>query len=243
MKNKPTFKRVCAYIIDIAVVAFIFMLFSKIELLNPNAEEYDKVYDEFTTYVEKNSTTSDGLKNIMSGDEYKNFSYRLAKLQIPNSILNIVITFGYFVVFQYLNKGQTIGKRLMKIRVKSKNGKRASFVQILVRSLLINEIIASIILVIFISTMSQSMYLQANRIVELIDMLIVYGSLGFIMFRPDACGLHDLLMNTVVVSDQKEVSEEKEETVEPKKANVKEAKVSGEKTKKSNVKKTVKKDE
>lgn len=241
--EKPVFKRVCAYIIDIAVVAFIFMLFSKIELLNPNAEEYDKVYDEFTTYVEKNSTTSDGLKNIMSGDEYKNFSYRLAKLQIPNSILNIVITFGYFVVFQYLNKGQTIGKRLMKIRVKSKNGKRASFVQILVRSLLINEIIASIILVIFISTMSQSMYLQANRIVELIDMLIVYGSLGFIMFRPDACGLHDLLMNTVVVSDQKEVSEEKEETVEPKKANVKEAKVIGEKTKRSNVKKTVKKDE
>lgn len=241
--EKPVFKRVCAYIIDIAVVAFIFMLFSKIELLNPNAEEYDKVYDEFTTYVEKNSTTSDGLKNIMSGDEYKNFSYRLAKLQIPNSILNIVITFGYFVVFQYLNKGQTIGKRLMKIRVKSKNGKRASFIQILVRSLLINEIIASIILVIFISTMSQSMYLQANRIVELIDMLIVYGSLGFIMFRPDACGLHDLLMNTVVVSDQKEVSEEKEETVEPKKANVKEAKVSGEKTKRSNVKKTVKKDE
>lgn len=241
--EKPVFKRVCAYIIDIAVVAFIFMLFSKIELLNPNAEEYDKVYDEFTTYVEKNSTTSDGLKNIMSGDEYKNFSYRLAKLQIPNSILNIVITFGYFVVFQYLNKGQTIGKRLMKIRVKSKNGKRASFVQILVRSLLINEIIASIILVIFISTMSQSMYLQANRIVELIDMLIVYGSLGFIMFRPDACGLHDLLMNTVVVNDEKEVSEEKEETVEPKKANVKEAKVSGEKTKKSNVKKNVKKDE
>lgn len=241
--EKPVFKRVCAYLIDIAVVAFIFMLFSKIELLNPNAEEYNKVYDEFTKYVEENSTTSDGLKNIMSGDEYKNFSYRLAKLQIPNSILNIVITFGYFVVFQYLNKGQTIGKRLMKIRVKSKNGKRASFVQILVRSLLINEIIASIILVIFISTMSQSMYLQANRIVELIDMLIVYGSLGFIMFRPDACGVHDLLMNTVVVNDEKELSEEKEETVEPEKVNVKEAKVSGEKTKKSNVKKTVKKDE
>ena len=131
----------------------------------------------------------------------------------------------------------------MKIRVKSKDGKRAGFVQILVRSLLINEIIASIILVIFISTMSQSMYLKANRIVELIDMLIVYGSLGFIMFRPDACGLHDLLMNTVVVNDEKELSEEKEETVESKKANVKEAKVSSEKTKKTNVKKTVKKDE
>ena len=241
--EKPVFKRVCAYIIDIAIVSFIFMLFSKIELLNPNAEAYDKVYDEFTTYVEKNSTTSDGLKNIMSGDEYKNFSYKLSKLQIPNSILNIVITFGYFVVFQYLNKGQTVGKRLMKIRVKSKDGKRAGFVQILVRSLLINEIIASIILVIFISTMSQSMYLKASRIVELIDMLIVYGSLGFIMFRPDACGLHDLLMNTVVVNDEKEVSEEKEETVESKKANVKEAKVSSEKTKKTNVKKTVKKDE
>ena len=36
--EKPVFKRVCAYIIDIAIVSFIFMLFSKIELLNPNAE-------------------------------------------------------------------------------------------------------------------------------------------------------------------------------------------------------------
>ena len=31
----------------VSIVSFIFMLFSKIELLNPNAEEYDKVYDEF----------------------------------------------------------------------------------------------------------------------------------------------------------------------------------------------------
>ena len=33
MMEKPVFKRVCAYIIDIAIVSFIFMLFSKIELL------------------------------------------------------------------------------------------------------------------------------------------------------------------------------------------------------------------
>ena len=34
MKNKPTFKRVCAYIIDLVLVSFISSLFASIEFIN-----------------------------------------------------------------------------------------------------------------------------------------------------------------------------------------------------------------
>ena len=122
----------------------------------------------------------------------------------------------------------------------------------LVRSLLINEILSSIILVIFLSTMSQGMYSSAGKIVQLIDMIIVYGSIGFILFRKDARGLHDLLVSTCVVEEDAEeaenVNEEVviEETIKPEKVTktkkVREANVSENKTHKS-VKKNVKKDE
>ena len=40
MKNKPTFKRVCAYIIDLVLVSFISSLFASIEFINPKLDEY-----------------------------------------------------------------------------------------------------------------------------------------------------------------------------------------------------------
>lgn len=248
--ERPIFRRILAYLIDIAVVSVIVFLFSKIEILNPNSEEYNKVYSEFETYVTENTKDTEDVTSILKSEEYNNYSYKLSKLQIPASILNIVVTFGYFVIFQYFNKGQTIGKKFMKIRVKSTKGDKVSFVQMLVRSLLINEILSSIILVIFLSTMSQGMYSSAGKIVQLIDMIIVYGSIGFILFRKDARGLHDLLVSTCVVEEDAEeaenVNEEVviEETIKPEKVTkkVREAKVSENKTHKS-VKKNVKKDE
>lgn len=250
--ERPIFRRILAYLIDIAVVSVIVFLFSKIEILNPNSEEYNKVYSEFETYVTENTKDTEDVTSILKSEEYNNYSYKLSKLQIPSSILNIVVTFGYFVIFQYFNKGQTIGKKFMKIRVKSTKGDKVSFVQMLVRSLLINEILSSIILVIFLSTMSQGMYSSAGKIVQLIDMIIVYGSIGFILFRKDARGLHDLLVSTCVVEEDAEESENVneevviEETIKPEKVTktkkVREANVSENKTHKS-VKKNVKKDE
>lgn len=183
------------------------------------------------------------VTKLLKDDKVQNYIYELAKLQVPTSILNVVITFGYFVVFQFFNKGQTIGKKFMKIRVKSTKGDKLSFMQVFGRSLLINEILVSILIIIFVSCLSQSVYFNARRILELIDMIIVYGSLGFMMFRSDGCGIHDLLVHTCVVNEDEAVNREVEEVKEEiKTTKVREAKVTNKSTKK-NVKKDVKKDE
>ena len=66
---------------------------------------------------------------------------------------------------------------------------------------MINEIIISILSIIFLDKFNQANYYSARRILELIDMIFVYGSLGFIMFRSDGRGIHDLLAHTCVVSE------------------------------------------
>lgn len=241
--DRPVFKRICAYIIDIAIVSFILFLFSKIEILNPNVDKINSIQNEYEKYIETVAKKDADVTKLLKDDKVQNYIYELAKLQVPTSILNVVITFGYFVVFQFFNKGQTIGKKFMKIRVKSTKGDKLSFMQVFVRSLLINEILVSILIIIFVSCLSQSVYFNARRILELIDMIIVYGSLGFMMFRSDGCGIHDLLVHTCVVNEDEAVNREVEEVKEEiKTTKVREAKVTNKSTKK-NVKKDVKKDE
>lgn len=241
--DRPVFKRICAYIIDIAIVSFILFLFSKIEILNPDVDKINSVQNEYEKYIETVAKKDADVTKLLKDDKVQNYIYELAKLQVPTSILNVVITFGYFVVFQFFNKGQTIGKKFMKIRVKSTKDDKLSFMQVFGRSLLINEILISILIIIFVSCLNQSAYFNARRILELIDMVIVYGSLGFMMFRSDGCGIHDLLVHTCVVSEEEAVNEEiKKSKEEVKTTKVREAKVSNKSTKK-NVKKDVKKDE
>lgn len=241
--DRPVFKRICAYIIDIAIVSFILFLFSKIEILNPNVDKINSIQNEYEKYIETVAKNDADVTKLLKDDKVQNYIYELAKLQVPTSILNVVITFGYFVVFQFFNKGQTIGKKFMKIRVKSIKGDKLSFMQVFGRSLLINEILVSILIIIFVSCLSQSVYFNARRILELIDMIIVYGSLGFMMFRSDGCGIHDLLVHTCVVNEDEVVNGEVEEVKEEiKTTKVREAKVTNKSTKK-NVKKDVKKDE
>jgi len=241
--DRPVFKRICAYIIDIAIVSFILFLFSKIEILNPNIDKINSIQNEYEKYIETVAKNDADVTKLLKDDKVQNYIYELAKLQVPTSILNVVITFGYFVVFQFFNKGQTIGKKFMKIRVKSIKGDKLSFMQVFGRSLLINEILVSILIIIFVSCLSQSVYFNARRILELIDMVIVYGSFGFMMFRSDGCGIHDLLVHTCVVNEDEVVNGEVEEVKEEiKTTKVREAKVTNKSTKK-NVKKDVKKDE
>lgn len=241
--DRPVFKRICAYIIDIAIVSFILFMFSKINMLNPNIDKINSVQSEYEKYIETIAKEEADVTKLLNDDKVQNYIYELAKLQVPTSILNVVITFGYFVVFQFFNKGQTIGKKFMKIRVKSTKGDKLSFMQVFGRSLLINEILISTLIIIFVSCLSQSAYFNARKILELIDMVIVYGSLGFMMFRSDGCGIHDLLVHTCVINEDEVVNEEVEEVKEEvKTTKVREAKVTNKSTKK-NVKKDVKKDE
>jgi uncharacterized RDD family membrane protein YckC len=63
---------------------------------------------------------------------------------LPNAI-NTLLIIVYFIVFQYLNKGQTIGKKLLKIKLVNEDKKEISLKQILIRGIMIYSILSSLI--------------------------------------------------------------------------------------------------
>ncbi len=210
--NKPMLKRACAYIIDLMLILIISSLFAGIEALNPNVEKYEETYNQYKTII---SNTSD--VNSINNEEVINITYDMSKYGISIEIINLVVTVLYFVVFQYLNNGKTLGKTLMKIKVVSKDSKKIKFYQILLRSLIINSILSSFVLILILSFCSKSIYLLSSRYIQFIDMTLVFVSIIMILFRQDGRGLHDIVGRTEVIYDTEEVENVKEANIVEKK--------------------------
>ena len=73
----------------------------------------------------------------LSGGLFSPFGYGISGTVIAILLIGFfVIYFGYFIFFEHLMNGQTIGKRILGLRVIQENGEPASFFQILIRGFL-----------------------------------------------------------------------------------------------------------
>lgn len=193
--EKPTVKRAFAYIIDLMIVVFIIGLFTNIEALNPNYEKYEQAFESYKALIAESENTN----NSQTVKQATNVMYDLNKYSVSTSIINVVVMVLYFGLFQYYNKGQTIGKKLMKIKVVSNDGKKLKLSQVIIRMLIINSVLTSVILICLISFASKGLYISTGKYINMIDATLVSASIIMIMFKNDGRGLHDLLANTKVV--------------------------------------------
>ena len=93
------------------------------------------------------------------------YVYLLNKSSVTNTIITLVCTLLYFGVFQYLLKGQTIGKKILKIQVVSATDKKLNVFNYILRSLIINDILLNTIGTVFLIVASKKVYTEANSII------------------------------------------------------------------------------
>lgn len=168
----------------------------------------DKVIEE----EEYNSIVSQSNKEFDS--VVNNYVYRLNKQGISNSIITLICTLLYFGIVQYLLKGQTIGKKLLKLKVISITEKKLTIWTYLLRSLIVNNVLLNTISIIFLTVASKKVYNAANTVLSSIVSLLEAAIIFTVLTRSDGRGLHDLLFKTKVLSTKEEliVKEEKETT-------------------------------
>ena len=110
-------QRFAAFILDVFIVS---MVASMIAYPFLDMNSIDKLSESSTQIVE------DYMKQEISIEEYTNesisVSYEMARKQGILSLITIFLNILYFVVFQIKNDGQTIGKKLLKIKVSSNDG-------------------------------------------------------------------------------------------------------------------------
>lgn len=205
--NSFLFRRGLAYLLDFLFITIISTLVAQIAFINPNRDKYIEEYNKYQDII----SNTENLKEVIKSNEYKTVVYNISKYGVTYTLVEAALLIGYFVIFQRSTNGQTLGKKIFKIKIVSNDGKNIKLWQLFVRSLFLYNILVDIICGVGVIFMSQNVYSNFNMIVSTIYELISYTTIIMLVFRNDGRGLHDIVAGTKVV-DLKNVKEIESET-------------------------------
>ena len=175
-------RRISAFLVDICLVTFISSILASTTYMNPFIDDYRDAYSNYQEIYKENSLSFIENPSIKSMNEYSKFLskyiYKLDYYLLFNNLYYLLFYFLYFVIFAYFTKGQTIGKKLFKLRVLRKDGENVTIKNLLLRGLFggstiimgINLIVIVELLLLFIK--NADVYFYITLILSFISYII-----------------------------------------------------------------------
>ena len=187
-------QRFIAFLLDIFILSSIASLISYTFL---DAKSIDKLNKNSSEVIEKYTTGEIDMDTYV--DEVKGISYQLSQKQGVVSLVTLFLAVLYFIVYQYYNNGQTIGKKLMKIKVVSSTDKEITMNSFIFRSLIVNSILVDMISFAIVIFGNETAYFYGVAICGIIKytLLLICGFM--VMWSKSGLGLHDRIAHTTVV--------------------------------------------
>lgn len=237
-------KRLMAYVIDILIVSICMTPILNWSVINPYIDEYTENYTEYTELLEQANAGDTDPEDAEYEEKIIDLNYQINKYKVVSSSISAGSLLLYFALLQWALKGQTIGKKIMKIKVvANREDKKLNIGNYILRSLILNNIIFTIVLIVGVYLFKEDGYYNLSMIVSYLQLLVMSIIMLMIVLRKDFRGLHDIVAGTKVIDvspnalvDKKEDDEEKV-TIEAKEnTNKKETKKSKNNKKKKNSK-------
>ena len=224
MTSNVPLKRIVAYIIDYLLITLVSTALVYITFINPRYDEYLEASKEYNAVAEQYYSKEITAKEF--SEQINDLSYELNSTGYVYTIGNIIIIFLYFGVFVYFTKGQTLGKRIMGIKIVSIKKKDLTFYHYFIRAFILNGVILNLCTLIAIC-FKESTYLKIYSAASNFDLILMIILFLMILFWKNGRGLHDILAGTKVIDVRDEanlevVEETKEkdeiEIIKPKKS-------------------------
>jgi len=191
------FERLGAYILDMIIVSVIFSLIS-LGFGNYTSKTEQQMLELDDKLLENTITPEEYL------DEYQALLYDYQKENVLQSGISVALTVAYYVVFQYMNKGQTLGKKLLHIQVVDKNTQKPiSILKGLLRSCIVLSILSGTLGIILLYILNQNSYFTSYLILLMIELIFTLVTVVLVLYKKDGRGLHDLIANTIVIKESK----------------------------------------
>lgn len=194
---KATFyERLASYIIDFLIVSSLLSIICYKLPNNSNTyiEEINTIYESYTN----NEITPTDF-----ADKYLDIVYNEEKKDILTPTISVILTIGYFIVFQYLNNGQTLGKKILKIQVVDKNTNTPpSILKGTIRTIFILNIASNIITIILRTCANKNTYLITSTILSIFNWIFLVITIVLMISKSSCRGLHDLMANTIVIKER-----------------------------------------
>jgi len=177
------------------------------EEYNKLIEKHDSYKDILVTYYEDSKITEKEYTKLnkkidkMYQDDYKEIAYKMDKNSIICFIIYLVVVFLYFGGFNKITNGQTLGKKLTRLRIvnnKDKN-QNISIFKYFIRAFLLYQPISYLARLIGVLLCGQGSYYTLISVIGDIQYYVEVVILLMIMVRVDGRGLHDILAGTRVI--------------------------------------------
>lgn len=189
------FKRVSAYVIDYIIIMI--ALLGITASMNIGSDITDDINDLTNEYRNGEITIEEYTEKVLP------LNYELTKRKLPANIATVVVFIGYYVIFAYFNKGQTLGKKICKIKVVNIDGNRPSIWNMLIRSLFIYGIITSLYSVISINFLNMKDFNYSVSVVSVVESMILIICTLMMLYKKDGRGLHDIIAKTNVIGEER----------------------------------------
>ena len=191
------FERLCAYLVDTLIVSFIFSIIC-LGFGNSTSNTQKLMSELENKLLEKTITEEQFI------EEYQTLLYDYQKENVLQSGISVALTIAYYVVFQYMNKGQSIGKKLLNIKVVDKDTKKPiSILKGLLRSFIFLSILSGTLSIILLHILNKNSYFVSYSILISLEVIFTLISMMFVLYKKDSRALHDIMANTIVLKDRK----------------------------------------
>lgn len=212
--NKYVYRRISAFLIDVFLVTFVSTIFSSISYVNPFIGNYKVAYDEYREIYKSESEsvlTNPTIKNVVDySNKMSKQIYKIDYSMLFNNIYYLVFSFLYFVLFAYFTNGQTLGKKLFKLKVVRQDGEKVKLSNLMLRTLLSGSsifmgvnIIVVIQLLLLMIPQNQA-YFYAILFSSMISYIIEIIGL-VLLFSKEHRSLDDIIGSTKVIDEVKYV--------------------------------------
>ena len=191
-------KRLLAYIIDILIVGLIASVIGSIiptnqnitnlsnELININ-NNFMKEEINVTTYI----------------NQYSGVTYNLDKELFLSNLIGVIIYIIYFIVIPMYNNGQSIGKKLQKIKIVKKDETEVGANELIIRYMFMTGIGVSILSMCLVFILKDLNYVIGISILGFLQFLVAISSIIMVLYRNDKKSLPDLIAGTKVIEVKK----------------------------------------
>lgn len=186
-------KRIIAYGIDIILItlltSFIFTIFSTLTTPEKYLETYENYMNITNKYIEDEATEEEVIEA----------EYNMVKSSSNLMIIKVGLTLFYFSIIPYFTKGQTIGKKITKIRIVPNTGKELKPNSVFFRGIINSLVFIDIINLLILFLCKQSTWYNLTFFTSALSYTMYLIFMEFIIFRKDKRSLHDVLTNTKVI--------------------------------------------
>ncbi len=202
-------KRLIAFCIDLFLVSVLTLCITSVDYINPYMHDVDDATKAYKEVLDdyKSLSNEDEIEEFINNIQDKMYDYEHTQIYV--NMWYIIFYISYFVIFAYFTGGQTLGKKLMSIKIVNEDDSKVGIGGLLKRTITNGSsffmgmnimALASLILTISMKA-SRTYVLMFTCLMGLCIILEIANIIVYIKNKDNKC-LNDFVSGTKVVRVQ-----------------------------------------